>query len=64
MHYDKAEAVYAFGQYAHFTGLNDEVETNELDNFLQNMGHEEILVEEIPAGIEDVFMSLMENSSI
>nr|WP_319269365.1 ABC transporter ATP-binding protein [uncultured Draconibacterium sp.] len=61
--YDKAETVYAFGQYAHFTGINDEVETNELDNYLQNMGHEEILVEEIPAGIEDVFMSLMENSS-
>lgn len=58
--YDKAEAVYAFGQYAHFTGINDEVETNELDNYLQNMGHEEILVEEIPAGIEDVFMNLME----
>ncbi|WP_297099125.1 ABC transporter ATP-binding protein [uncultured Draconibacterium sp.] len=58
--YDKAEAVYAFGQYAHFTGLNDEVETNELDNYLQNLGHEKILVEEIPAGIEDVFMNLME----
>ena len=58
--YDIAETVYAFGQYAHFTGINDEVETNELDNYLQNMGHEEILVEEIPAGIEDVFMNLME----
>ncbi|WP_319589477.1 ABC transporter ATP-binding protein [uncultured Draconibacterium sp.] len=62
--YDKAEAVYAFGQYAHFTGINDKVETNELDDYLQKMGHEEILVEEIPAGIEDVFMNLMENSSI
>ncbi|WP_321376076.1 ABC transporter ATP-binding protein [uncultured Draconibacterium sp.] len=58
--YDKAEAVYAFGQHAHFTGINDEVETNELDNYLQNLGHEKILVEEIPAGIEDVFMNLME----
>ncbi|HYQ56531.1 MAG TPA: ABC transporter ATP-binding protein [Draconibacterium sp.] len=61
--FEKAEAVYAFGQYAHFTGLNDEVETNELDNYLHQLGHEKILVEEIPAGIEDVFMSLMVNSS-
>ncbi|QIA09195.1 ABC transporter ATP-binding protein [Draconibacterium halophilum] len=60
--YEKAEAVYAFGQYAHFTAMNDEVETNELDNYLQNLGHENILAEEIPAGIEDVFMSLMERS--
>jgi ABC-type multidrug transport system ATPase subunit len=58
--YDRAEAVYAFGQFAHFTGLNDEVKTHELDHYLQNLGHEEILTEEIPAGIEDVFMSLME----
>lgn len=61
--YDRAEAVYAFGQFAHFTGLNDEVKTNELDHYLQNLGHEEILAEEIPAGIEDVFMNLMENTS-
>jgi len=58
--YDRAEAVYAFGQFAHFTGMNDEVKPHELDHYLQNLGHEEILTEEIPAGIEDVFMSLME----
>ncbi len=58
--YEKAEAVYAFGQFAHFTGLNDEVETSELDSYLHKLGHKEVLVEEIPAGIEDVFMNLME----
>lgn len=60
--YEKTEAVYAFGQYAHFTGLNDEVKTIELNGYLQNLGHDKIVVEEIPAGIEDVFMSLMENN--
>jgi len=58
--FEKAEAVYAFGQFAHFTGINDETECNELDNYLHKLGHENILVEEIPAGIEDVFMNLME----
>ena len=59
--YNKAEAVYAFGQFAHYTGIHDDTECNELDNYLTQLGHEEVLVEEIPAGIEDVFMNLMEN---
>jgi ABC-type multidrug transport system ATPase subunit len=62
--YKNAEAVYAFGQFAHFTGVNDEVETNELDSYLYRHGHRDVLVEEIPAGIEDVFMNLMESHSL
>lgn len=58
----KAESVFAFGQFAHFTGINDEVETNELDIYLHNLGHKEVLVEEISPGIEDVFMELMKES--
>ena len=56
----KAESVFAFGQYVHFTGKDDEVEINELDMYLESRKHTNIVVEEIPAGIEDVFMSLME----
>ncbi len=56
--FEKAESVYAFGQFAHFTGINDEVETGELDNYLHSLGHTELLVEEIPASIEDVFMDM------
>lgn len=58
--FEKAEAVYAFGQFVHFTGIDDEVETSELDNYLENLAHSNHLVEEIAPGIEDVFMSLME----
>ncbi|WP_297090828.1 ABC transporter ATP-binding protein [uncultured Draconibacterium sp.] len=58
-----AEAVYAFGQHAHFTGVNDQVEPIEIDRYLHQKGHTEVLVEEIPAGIEDVFMNLMEQQS-
>ncbi|WP_346863918.1 ABC transporter ATP-binding protein [uncultured Draconibacterium sp.] len=59
--FEKAEAVYAFGQFAHFTGINDETECNELDAYLHKLGHQDILVEEIHPGIEDVFMNLMES---
>lgn len=58
----KAESVFAFGQYVHFTGKDDEVETSELDMYLENRKHSNIIVEEIPAGIEDVFMSMQEQS--
>lgn len=57
--YEKAESVYAFGQFVHFTGINDDVETNELDIYLEKRNHRGILVEEIHPGIEDVFMELM-----
>ncbi|MCD6354426.1 MAG: ABC transporter ATP-binding protein [Prolixibacteraceae bacterium] len=57
--FSKAESVFAFGQFVHFTGVNDEVETVEVDNYLQTKGHHSILVEEITPGIEDVFMELM-----
>jgi len=56
----KAESVFAFGQYVHFTGKDDEVRIRELYMYLKSRKHTNIVVEEIPAGIEDVFMSLME----
>jgi len=58
--FEKAESVYAFGQFVHFTGVNDDVETRELVFYLEKQKHKSIMVEEIQPGIEDVFMSLME----
>jgi ABC-2 type transport system ATP-binding protein len=60
--FDKAEAVYAFGQFVHFTGIDDDVETNELDSYLESQHHKNYMVEEIAPGIEDVFMSMQEQS--
>ena len=57
--HEKAESVFAFGQFVHFTGIDDEVETSELDIYLEKLNHKNILVEEIQPGIEDVFMGLM-----
>jgi ABC-type multidrug transport system ATPase subunit len=56
--YEKAESVFAFGQFVHFTGIDDDVETSELDVYLEKQNHKNVLVEEINPGIEDVFMGL------
>jgi len=56
--YEKAESVFAFGQFVHFTGIDDDVETAELDVYLERLDHKNIVVEEIVPGIEDVFMNM------
>ena len=56
--FEKAESVFAFGQFVHFTGIDDDVETAELDVYLERLNHKNIVVEEIVPGIEDVFMSM------
>lgn len=58
--WEQAESVYSFGQYAHFTGIEDKARPEDLVSFLQGMGHADITAEEITPGIEDVFMEMME----
>ena len=60
--FKKAGSVFAFGQYVHFTGLDDEVECIELGKYLDKLNHKNVLVEEIAPGIEDVFIHLMKES--
>ena len=60
--FEKAESVFAFGQYVHFTGANDDVEESELDFYLEKLNHKNVQVEEIPPEIEDVFMSMQSQS--
>ena len=57
--FKKAESVFAFGQFVHFTGIDDNVKTNKLEKYLHNLGHQKIIIKEIQPGIEDVFMELM-----
>ncbi len=57
--FEKVESVFAFGQFVHFTGIDDDVETSELDFYLEKLQHKNVVVEEIHPGIEDVFMGLM-----
>jgi ABC-type multidrug transport system ATPase subunit len=60
--FSKTESAYAFGQTIHFTGIDDEVEVPELETYLNRQNHEDIFIEEIAPGIEDVFMGLMKEA--
>jgi ABC-2 type transport system ATP-binding protein len=59
--FEKTDSAYAFGQYLHVTGKDDEVEAIEFENFLLKKNHTEIQVLDIEPSIEDVFMDLMSN---
>ncbi|MBN1820675.1 MAG: ABC transporter ATP-binding protein [Prolixibacteraceae bacterium] len=58
--FEKTDSAYTFGQYIHFTGIDDDVEATELEHFLLRKDHKNLEIEEIAPGIEDVFMGLME----
>lgn len=57
--YDKTDSAYAFGQYLHVTGKEDEVEATEFENYLMRKEHEKLEVFDIQPTIEDVFMNMM-----
>lgn len=57
--FDKTDTAYAFGQYLHVTGKDDEVEATEFESFLMKKNHEDLLVLDHHPTIEDVFMELM-----
>ena len=57
--HEKAESVFAFGQFVHFTGKEDQVKENELMTYLKKLNHKNIRVEKTEPAIEDVFMKLM-----
>lgn len=57
--YDKTDSAFAFGQYLHVTGKDDEVEAVEFEKYLLDKGHKSPQVLDIPPTIEDVFMSMM-----
>ncbi|ALO16380.1 putative ABC transporter ATP-binding protein YbhF [Salinivirga cyanobacteriivorans] len=55
-------SVFPFGQYLHVTMKDDDFELNDLESLIQKQGHKNIEVHETKAGIEDVFMYLMQSS--
>jgi len=57
--FDKTDSAYAFGQYLHVTGKEDEVEATEFENYLLKENHSELQVFDINPTIEDVFMDMM-----
>lgn len=57
--YNKTDSAYAFGQFLHVTGIDDEVEASEFEYYLLNKNHKNLQVYDHNPGIEDVFMDLM-----
>ena len=59
--WEKTDSAFAFGQYLHVTGKEDEVEATEFENYLLKKDHKKLQVFDIPPTIEDVFMELLQN---
>lgn len=59
--WEKTNSAFAFGQYLHVTGKEDEVEATEFENYLLKKDHKKLQVFDIPPTIEDVFMELLQN---
>lgn len=57
--WEKTDSAYAFGQYLHVTGREDEIEASEFENFLLKNDHSGLQVFDITPTIEDVFMNMM-----
>ena len=59
--WEKTDSAFAFGQYLHVTGKEDEVEATEFENYLLKKDHKKLQVFDIAPTIEDVFMELLQN---
>ena len=61
--WSKTGSIYAFGQEAHFTFKNHQEDIPGLDERLRYGGYAEGKAEQISAGIEDVFIHLMQTKT-
>lgn len=59
---DQVYSVFPFGQYLHLTLHDDDENTEEIEKYLKQKGHEKIEIMPANAGIEDVFMHLMQSN--
>lgn len=57
--YPFADSVYAFGEVAHYTDSRPSLDTADLQKYLERSGFDDVLLNQIEPGIEDVFMALM-----
>ncbi len=58
---DGVDSVFSFGESIHVSSGKTNVNDQIIKEYLNSRGHQGILVEQISAGIEDVFMELMQN---
>lgn len=57
--YKFANSVYPFGEFIHYTDKKDDIDLNEIEEYLSGQGHTSIEIKRIKPNIEDCFMELM-----
>ena len=57
--WEHTNCAYLFGQQIHLTLINENFNDKDIQQYLSHKGNTDIKVEQIKAGIEDTFMSLM-----
>ena len=62
--YSETESIFAFGQFAHYTDKNDELNIQEIENYLVSKNHTSIIIQKTNPGIEDCFMRNMMDDKI
>ncbi len=60
--YSNTKHAYAFGQSVHYTDQRNNFNTNMIESYLLNKGTEDLEIEKIKPGIEDVFIDLMQKN--
>ena len=56
--YPTQYSVFAFGEFIHYIDKNEEFNSGELENYLKEKGHQELVIKKSKTSIEDVFMDL------
>jgi ABC-2 type transport system ATP-binding protein len=56
--YPSQYSVYAFGEFIHYTDKNQNFNPNDLQDYLKNKNHSDIIIKPAKITIEDVFMDL------
>jgi ABC-2 type transport system ATP-binding protein len=56
--YPSQYSVFAFGEFIHYIDKNENFDPMELDNYLQQNSHQDIVIKTSKTTIEDVFMDL------
>ena len=56
--YPNQYSVYAFGEFVHYIDKNITFKTNDLETYLKNKNHTDIIIKQATITIEDVFMDL------
>lgn len=58
-HFSMTNSIYPFGEYMHFTAIDENNITENLLKYLQSKNHQQIEIKQIKPNIEDCFMALM-----